>query len=211
MVSSGFAITIATFRTSPASSTSSSSRSAVMAAPRSRSGDTFPVEKSETMTTGGKMAPVADVTLPEADEPVLLRIGFTDDQGWAALRDEVEAGAAEYGVDFEFVTYVDDPAFRDLPVERVALAGHPHPVLVLADDVTFASAEHPLLVVDVDEEPSTAFRATPDAIYSIVINLGLGNMDFTDFSEDVDSSGIYRRSREERETIAALVALDEAD
>jgi hypothetical protein len=140
-----------------------------------------------------------------------LRIGFSDDQGWAALRAEVEAGAAEYGVDFEFVTYVDDPAFRDLPVERVALTGHPHPVLVLADDVTFASAEHPLLVVDVDEQPSPAFRATPDAIYSIVINLGLGNMDFTDFSEDVDSGGIYRRSREERETIAALVALDEAD
>lgn len=157
------------------------------------------------------MTSPADMALPETDDPVLLRTGFADDQGWTALRDEVEADAAEYGVDFEFVTYVDDPAFRDLPVKRLALQGHPHPVLVLADDVTFASQEHPLLVVDLHEEPSPAFRATPDAIYSIVINLGLGNMDFTDFSKNVDATGLYHRSAEEQEMIAALAEHDESD
>lgn len=53
-------------------------------------------------------------------------------------------------------------------------------------------SQHPLLVIDLYEEPGRFFRAVPSTIQAIQNNLSIANMDFEDFSKHVDSSGILR-------------------
>ncbi|HEX2130806.1 MAG TPA: hypothetical protein VHH15_04540 [Actinophytocola sp.] len=140
--------------------------------------------------------------LPHAENPLLVRTDFTDDAAWAGLRAEV---------DDEYLTYVADPAHRDLsPADLLSLLppDSPHPVLVVADATTFARDDHPLLVVDLDEEPGRTFRAAPDAVRTVVGNLSIQNMGFEDFldsvSEDGDQDGVYRLHPRYFEALAAL-------
>jgi hypothetical protein len=138
--------------------------------------------------------------LPESDYSPLLRTDFTDDQAWQALLDEIGS---------DWVTVMPDPGHRDLSVpELVALVpdGSRYPVLVIADHLTFTSAERSLLLIDVDEEPGRTFRAVPDAFQSAIANLAIQNQSFDDYLNRLDDSGVYRLSDRHRQALAALQA-----
>jgi hypothetical protein len=64
--------------------------------------------------------------------------------------------------------------------------------LMIVDDVTVRSPEHPILVVDLWREPGRGFRAVPAAVQSIENNLSIANMDFAEFADAVDEDGIFR-------------------
>jgi uncharacterized protein DUF6924 len=138
--------------------------------------------------------------LPETDHSPLLRTDFTDDQAWQALLDEIGDDRVEV---------VADPGHRELPVrELVALVpdGSRYPVLVVADGVTFSSAERSLLLIDVHEEPGRTFRAVPDAFQSVIANLAIQNLGFDDYLNSLDDSGVYRLSDRYHQAMAALQA-----
>lgn len=131
--------------------------------------------------------------LPWTDEPLVLRIGFADQQAWEAVREAVRLADGEDT--FEYMTFLDDPDYRDLPTEQIlALVpeDYPHSFLVMADDTTFTSADRPLLVVDLDEERGREFRTVPVEVFSISANLSIANMDFYEFADAVDSDGVFR-------------------
>jgi hypothetical protein len=151
--------------------------------------------------------------LPETSESPLLRVDFSDDQAWASLRAEIVASGARYGIDFEFVTFVDDPAYQQLSIEQLRAlvpADYQYGELVLADGATFTSIEHPLLVIDLDPDapPEEPIRIAPDAFYSVTTNLELGNLSFAEFAELADEDGIYRISDREWEAVAAMIGYD---
>ena len=52
--------------------------------------------------------------------------------------------------------------------------------------------DHPLLIVDLFEGSGREFRARPSQIQTIENNLSIANMDFQEFAEAVDQSGIFR-------------------
>lgn len=136
--------------------------------------------------------------LPESDFSPFLRTDFTDDQAWQALLDEIGG---------DWVTVLADPGHRDLSVpELMALvpAGSRYPVLAVADDVTFASADRPLLLIDLRQQPGRTFRAVPDAFRSAIGNLAIQNLAFEDYAGRLDGSGIYRISERERQAMAEL-------
>lgn len=139
--------------------------------------------------------------LPETDHSPLLRTDFTDEDAWQALLDEIGD---------DWVTVVEDPGHRGLAVPALmALVpdGSRYPVLVVADDVTFSSAERSLLLIDVSEEPGRTFRAGPDAYRSAIANLSIQNQSFDDYLRSVDDSGVYRISERQRQAMAELQAL----
>ncbi|MEU0302601.1 hypothetical protein ABZ252_24495 [Streptomyces sp. NPDC006175] len=141
---------------------------------------------------------MTDERLPETDYSPLLRTGFTDDDAWQALLDEI--------VD-EWMTVLPDSGHRGLSVqELVALVpdGSCYPVLIVADDATFSSTERSLLLIDVDEEPGRTFRAVPDAVQSVNSNLSIQNQSFGDYLDSLGDSGIYRVSDKQRQALAAL-------
>ncbi|MFD2415058.1 DUF6924 domain-containing protein [Amycolatopsis pigmentata] len=135
---------------------------------------------------------------PETDYSPLLRTDFTDDEAWQAILDEIGD---------DWMTVMADPGHQGLSVpELVALVpeGNRYPVLVVADEVTFSSAERSLLLIDVRQENGRTFRVVPDAIQSAVGNLSIDNETFDDYLDSVDESGVYRIHEKQRQALAAL-------
>jgi hypothetical protein len=57
---------------------------------------------------------------------------------------------------------------------------------------TMTHPEHPVLVLDLFDLSSQAFRALPSAVQSIENNLSISNMDFEEFAGAVDEDGVFR-------------------
>jgi hypothetical protein len=64
--------------------------------------------------------------------------------------------------------------------------------LIVADRTAISLPDHPLLIVDLIEERGRTFRAIPSQIQSIENNLSIANMDFEEFADAVDASGVFR-------------------
>jgi hypothetical protein len=65
--------------------------------------------------------------------------------------------------------------------------------LFLADAVTMTDAEHPLLAVDLADEPGRTFRVPAREYTEVSANPCIANLDFADFADSADqTSGTYR-------------------
>jgi hypothetical protein len=137
---------------------------------------------------------------------LLVRTDFSDDGAWDQVREEAQR---EYGPDgFQAcVEPVSDPAWDGATWETVKAAapvGEAGPsVLFIADSITLASPEHPILVVDLQDKylslaefpeiaEHTPFRCIPPALWSVENNLSIANLDWEDFAEDTDDDGVHR-------------------
>ena len=137
---------------------------------------------------------------------LLVRTDFTDDHAWDQVQEEAQR---EYGPDgFQAnIEPVSDPAWGGATWETVKAAapvGYEGPsVLFIADSITFASPEHLILVVDLQDKylsqaefpeiaDRTPFRCIPPALWSVENNLSIANLDWEDFTEDTDDDGVYR-------------------
>ncbi|HVV21069.1 MAG TPA: hypothetical protein VHF06_16655 [Pseudonocardiaceae bacterium] len=138
--------------------------------------------------------------LPASDHSPLLRTDFTDEAAWQALLDDIGG---------DWVTVMADAGHAGLSVAQLlALVpdGSRYPVLAVADDVTFASAERPVLLVDLRDEPGRTFRAVPDAFRSAIANLAIQNQGFDDYLTGLDAAGVYRLSDRYHQALAELRA-----
>ncbi|MGF6888150.1 hypothetical protein ABIA39_006663 [Nocardia sp. GAS34] len=142
--------------------------------------------------------------LPATSAVPVVRTDFSDDAAW----EQVQAGISWVTPD-EFtadVTFVDDRTFAGLPVadllERLPDGGG-HALLLVVDETTIRSSEHPVLVVDLGSEPAPghdwpgqpagrSFRALPHTIQEIENNLSIANMDWEDFADGIDDDGVRR-------------------
>jgi hypothetical protein len=52
--------------------------------------------------------------------------------------------------------------------------------------------EHLLLAVDLFDEPGRTFRVTPVWYREVSANLSIANIDFADYADAADSSGVFR-------------------
>ncbi|MEV6235909.1 hypothetical protein [Lentzea sp. NPDC051838] len=142
--------------------------------------------------------------LPTTSDVPVIRTDFSDQQAW----EEVKAGISWVTPDeFEAcVSFVDDPVFAGKTATDLLEAGpdrNTHALMLVVDEITIRSPEHPILVVDLGSEPSPAhdwpgepagrsFRALPHTIQEIENNLSIANMDWEEFAEGIDSDGVRR-------------------
>jgi hypothetical protein len=132
--------------------------------------------------------------LPQSQAALVIRTDFSDDAAWAAIGAAILQLTEEgFGAHVEFV---DDTAYRGLSKDQLldlVPEDEERPFfLMIVDDVTVRSPEHPILVVDLWREPGRGFRAVPAAVQSIENNLSIANMDFAEFADAVDEDGIFR-------------------
>jgi hypothetical protein len=137
---------------------------------------------------------------------LFVRTDFSDDGAWDQVQEEAQR---EYGPDgFQaYIEPVSDPAWGGATWESVKAAapvGEAGPsVLFIADSITLASPEHPILVVDLQDKylsraefpeiaDRTPFRCIPPAQWSVENNLSIANLDWEDFAGDTDDDGVYR-------------------
>ena len=133
------------------------------------------------------------VNLPDSEIYLVVRTYFGDDAGWDALRAVIGEGSEE-GF-FANVEYVDDPQFDGLSVQALEQA-HPHradewDVMYVADERAIVEPVHPLLVVRVGNHDEQPFRCRADLVYEVDANLSLANLDWSDFRDQIDDSGVY--------------------
>ena len=131
--------------------------------------------------------------LPETDNSLLLRTDFLDDAAWVALCAAAQA-PSEDGFQAR-LECVSDSAYDGLTVEQlVALApnGANLSLVFLADRLALTEPEHPILVVDLYDEPGRTFRVIAREMWGVENNLSLANMDYSEFADNVDPDGVFR-------------------
>jgi hypothetical protein len=77
-------------------------------------------------------------------------------------------------------------------VPELLRPGSHHTFVFLVDGRTINDPEHPIVVVDLYEDPGRSFRVIPSEMWVVENNLSLANMDFQEFAESADRDGVFR-------------------
>ena len=88
--------------------------------------------------------------------------------------------------DMEYAGITRDQLLELIPKDYI------HSFIVVVDQTAISLPDHPLLIVDLYERSGREFRAIPSQIQGIENNLSIANMDFEEFAESVDESGVFR-------------------
>lgn len=131
-------------------------------------------------------------SLPESDDSLVLRTDFSDDAAWEEICKVIISPVGDFQACVEFV---DDSAYDGLTVQDLTeLVGEESEFteIYLVDTVTIFDPEHPVLVVDVCDEPGRSFRVIPTEMWCVENNLSIANMDWEDFEESLDENGVFR-------------------
>ncbi|MEV4943510.1 DUF6924 domain-containing protein [Streptomyces zaomyceticus] len=133
--------------------------------------------------------------LPQPDDltSLVLRTDFGDEGAWESVRAAVDAAG-----ECPFATYVSEFRFAGVRVqaliaEEVAADENDQIVnMFLADAATMKDPGHPLLAVDLSDEPGRTFRVPARWFPDVSANLSIANMDFAEFADAADESGTFR-------------------
>ncbi len=130
--------------------------------------------------------------IPATDKSLALRTDFSDESAWQEVCAAIQRPVGEFRA---YVDFVNDPDFAGMGSKEVSafLSGDPDRVFVfIIDHVTLTQPEHPILVVDVFDEPGRTFRVIPSEAWNVENNISLANIDFVDFANSVDADGVFR-------------------
>lgn len=133
-------------------------------------------------------------TIPDTEHALVLRTDFSDQAAWAATCAEIRKPVGRFRF-LAYVEYLDDAEYADITKEQLLQLLPPHynhSFIIVADRMTMAHGEHPLMIVELFWEPGREFRAIPSQIQGIENNLSIANMDFEDFADNVDEDGSFR-------------------
>lgn len=136
--------------------------------------------------------------LPEPEDltSLVLRTDFSDDKVWETVQTAIASSYAH-----RCATFVSDPAYSGVDMQTLIDADSSAEeddkvvYLFLADAVTMADGEHPLLTVDLMDKPARTFRVPPRWFADVSANLCIANLDFDEFADAVDAYGTYRGSQ----------------
>ncbi|HEX3624434.1 MAG TPA: hypothetical protein VH280_03310 [Verrucomicrobiae bacterium] len=151
--------------------------------------------------------------LPPTDKTLLVRTDFSNDKVW----DEIRSTASQPGPDFQEALgllsdvheaagepldgietnlhVVDDREYEGATVEQLVEAlgddGN-HTLMIVVDQNAIRDPNHSVLIVDLTWERGRTFRALPSCVFEVESNLSIGNMDWEEFVNGADDSGVYR-------------------
>jgi hypothetical protein len=133
--------------------------------------------------------------IPETTNTPVLRTEYSDEAAWQAVRAAIEQPGGRFRANVQFIS---DDSYAGIAAEALlALIPAParHACIFLVDAAALANPEHPILVMDLFEEPGRTFRVIPSEMWGIENNLSIANMDFAEFAEAVDPDGVFRGFR----------------
>lgn len=136
-----------------------------------------------------------------SDNTLIIRTDYSDEKAWKQLCLAIERSSerfVKYGEGIEnyrdYIDYFEAPELSNLSVKQV-LSLLPELVdrgeIFIVDRESLSHRDRPILVVDVFDRDRT-FRVVPSQMWSVDANLGISNMDFEEFADNVDEYGIFR-------------------
>lgn len=130
-------------------------------------------------------------TLPRSDLALVIRTDYSNQQTWETVREMIITPVDGFHA---YVQFVEEAEYGGISKDEVMelFRGTNQSYAMVVDGTTISDPDHPVLVVDLFANPGAEFRAVPSQIQSVENNLSLGNMDFADFGDNVDESGVFR-------------------
>lgn len=132
--------------------------------------------------------------LPESECSLVIRTDFSDEAAWERICDLIQQPRTDEGFQAS-VECISDPSCSRLTPHGVASvlpSDSERTFVFLVDTRAVTDPEHPVLVVDLLEDPGRSFRVIPAEAWGVENNLRLANMDFADFAESVDEDHVFR-------------------
>lgn len=133
--------------------------------------------------------------LPPTQDALVLRTNFSDDVAWREVCAAISAPSPGDGF-LANVSFVEDRSFEGATVNDLVSAagagGQYRSFMFVVDAATIGQADHPILVIDLADQPGRSFRVIPSEMWGVENNLTLANMDFGDFAESTDAAGVFR-------------------
>jgi hypothetical protein len=130
--------------------------------------------------------------LPETENPLVLRTDFSDQAAWETICATIRDPVGDFRAYVEFLDDVEYGGITKAQLPGLVPEDYGHSFIIVADRAAISLPDHPLLVVDLYERSGREFRAIPSQIQAIENNLSIANMDFEEFAESVDESGVFR-------------------
>lgn len=133
-------------------------------------------------------------TLPHSENPLVIRIDFSDDAAWFVVRSVITAPEEDFGFEAN-VEFVDDRQYERLTIKqllKLTSGTSYHTFVFLVDHMTLTHPEHPVIIVDLSKKRGRSFRVIPSAMWMVENNLSIANADWEDFADKVDEDGVYR-------------------
>ena len=132
--------------------------------------------------------------IPETENPLVLRTDFSNQAAWericAIIRKPV--GVFRFRANVDFVDDVEYTGVTKDQLLELIPKDYNHNFIVVVDQTAISLPDYPLLIVDLYERSGHEFRAIPSQIQGIENNLSIANMDFEEFAQSVDESGVFR-------------------
>ena len=132
--------------------------------------------------------------VPNPKNTPVLRTDFSNQSAWERIRAVIQRPVGILGFRAN-VDFIEDMQYAGITKEELLAlipANYNHTFIILVDQTTIAHPEHPLLILDLFDQPAREFRALPSTVQGIENNLSIANMDFEEFAEAVDAEGIFR-------------------
>ena len=128
---------------------------------------------------------------PITDQSLVVRTDFSDQRAWRELCAAISQPVGGFRACVEFYS---DPALDGFDAARLVaeVAPDSRSFLFVADRHTLEHPEHPVLVIDLFEEPGRTFRVVPSEMWAVENNLSIANLDFAEFADAVDADGVFR-------------------
>jgi len=132
---------------------------------------------------------------------LVIRTDYADDPAWAAVRSAIETPVTvtvhghEVGPFLPIVELVDDSGFDRLTVQgllELAAESPDHSIAFLVDGQTLSAPDHPILAVDLAEEPGRTFRVMARQLWNVQTNVAVGNAGWDDYAEYAGPDGVLR-------------------
>ena len=132
--------------------------------------------------------------IPETENLLVLRTDFSNQAAWericAIIRKPV--GVFRFRANVDFVDDIEYAGITKDQLLELIPKNYSHTCIIVVDRTAISLPDHPLLIVDLYERSGREFRAVPSQIQGIENNLSIANMDFEEFAESIDESGIFR-------------------
>ena len=132
--------------------------------------------------------------IPETENDLVLRTDFSDDVAWEAVCEAITKPDGKYGFQAH-VDFLSEREYEGISAEQLmslVVEDSDHTFIFVVDQSTLSWPDHPILCVDLYDEPGRVFRVIPSEMWAVENNLSLANMDFEEFADAVDEEGVFR-------------------
>ena len=132
--------------------------------------------------------------IPASENALALRTDYSDETAWIEICAAIEEPSGELGFTAN-VDFVSDKKFDGITAERLPLVlsqDSQRTFAFIIDHAALFQPDHPILVVDLLDEPGRTFRVIPSEMWGVENNLSIANMGFSEFAEAAGLDGVFR-------------------